>query len=320
MKQIIEIVPNFSEGKDLSIMERIIAPFKNLEGIKLLNLEMDASYNRSVVTVIGEKDLVFARILESAEIARDLIDLRRHKGEHPRMGALDVLPLIPIFGISEEECIALSKDLARALYARTGIPVYLYALSAERPQCANLPDIRKGEFEGLAEKMRDPFWNPDFGTAPHPSAGAVAVGCRKPLIAFNIDTDSNDKKKVLNIARKIRFSGGGYRYIQAGAARIAGNICQVTMNLTDYQQTALYQAIEAVKMEARRYKINITATEIVGLVPKECLVNSLKYYLGLDDGESLDLSLEEITALSLEHFHLRDFQIQKIIEYYLDKS
>jgi glutamate formiminotransferase len=321
MKQIIEIVPNFSEGKDLNIMEQIIAPFKNQEGIKLLNLEMDASYNRSVATVIGEKDVVIAKILESATIAMNLIDLRQHQGEHPRMGALDVLPLIPISGIDESECIVLSKELAKALYEKTGIPVYLYALSAERPQCVNLPDIRKGEFEGLTEKMLDPFWKTDFGTTPHPSAGAIAVGCRKPLIAFNIDTDSNDKKKILNIARKIRFSGGGYRYIQAGAARLSErNICQVTMNLTDYTQTALYQAIEAVKTEARRYNVKITATEIVGLVPKQCLLNSLKYYLGLDDSAPLALTIPEITALAIKHFLLRDFNEQKIIEYYLDKS
>ncbi|HHX79473.1 MAG TPA: glutamate formimidoyltransferase [Acholeplasmataceae bacterium] len=319
MKQIIEIVPNFSEGKSKAIMEEVIAPFKGLGGTKLLNLEMDASYNRSVVTVIGEVDSVVKGIVESAEIAVRLIDMREHKGEHPRMGALDVLPIIPIQGISEEECIELSYEIGEAIFKKTGIPIYFYALSRKRPQCENLPDIRKGEFEGLAEKMQDPFWRADYGDVPHQSAGAIAVGCRKPLIAYNIDTDSPSKKKVLRIARRVRFSGGGYRYIQAGAAKLMDrNICQVTMNLTDYTKTALYQAYEAVKMEACRYGIEITASEIVGLVPKDCLLSSLRYYLNKDDDENLDLKLEEIVELVKKYLKFRDFSVEKIIEYYLD--
>lgn len=319
MKQIIEIVPNYSEGKNKAIMEEIIAPFKYLEGIKLLDLEMDASYNRSVVTVIGEVNSVIKGAVESAEIAAKLIDLRFHQGEHPRMGALDVLPVIPIREISDAECVELSYKIGEAIFKKTGVPVYFYAKSAKRPQCENLPDIRKGEFEGLLEKMQDPYWQPDFGSTPHPTAGAVAVGCRNPLIAYNIDTDSTSKKKVLSIARKIRFSGGGYRFIQAGAAKLAEpNICQVTMNLTDYTKTALYQAYEAVKMEALRFGIKITGSEIVGLVPKACLISSLKYYLGKDDDEKLELSLEETVELSKKYLQLRDFSEQKIIEYYLD--
>ncbi|HHZ11646.1 MAG TPA: glutamate formimidoyltransferase [Acholeplasmataceae bacterium] len=319
MEKIIEIVPNFSEGKDKAVMEAIVGPFRGLDGIKLLDLEMDPSYNRSVVTVIGTVEAVGKGMVESTAIAAELIDLRKHKGEHPRMGALDVLPFIPIRGISEAECIELSYQIGEAIHARTGIPVYFYAKSAKRPQCENLPDIRKGEFEGLAAKMRDPFWKPDLGNAPHSSAGAVAVGCRKPLVAYNIDTDSSNRKKVLQIARRIRFSGGGYRCIQAGAARLEDrNICQVTMNLTDYTQTALYQAFEAVKMEARRYGINVTASEIVGLVPKACLESSLKYYLGMDEEEELNLDLEGIVKLAKRHLLLRDFTESKIIEYYLD--
>ncbi len=319
MMQIIEIVPNYSEGKDKVVMEEIIAPFKKYNGIKLLRLEMDASYNRSVVTVIGEVDSVIKGVIESAEIASKMIDLKLHKGEHPRMGALDVLPIIPIRGISEAECVELSYKIGAAIYEKTGIPVYFYAKSARRSQCENLPDIRKGEFEGLKEKMNDPFWKPDLGKIPHENAGAIAVGCRKPLIAFNIDTDSSSKKKVLRIARKVRFSGGGYRYIQAGAAKLSDrDICQVTMNLTDYTQTALYQAIEAVKMEAHRYGIKITNTEVVGLIPADCLLSSLKYYLHKDEEEDLKLSLNEIIELSIEHFKLRDFSIEKVIEYYLD--
>lgn len=319
MKKIIEIVPNYSEGLNRDIMDQIISPFVNHPEINLVRLEMEASYNRSVVTIIGEANTVIEKMVESAVIASKLIDLRHHKGEHPRMGAVDVIPLIPIENINEEECIELSKVLAKKINQETDVPIYLYAKSAVQDNRVNLPDIREGEFEGLAKKMENPVWFPDFGKPqPHPSAGAFAIGCRKPLVAFNIDVDSNNKKKVQSIARKIRFSGGGYRYIQANAAHLHDkNIYQVTMNLTDYTQTALYQAIEATVMEAKRYKIEVISTEIVGLVSKECLVNSLKYYLCLDDKEDLNISLEEIVSLSIKHFKLRDFSIDKIIEHYL---
>lgn len=320
MKKIIEIVPNYSEGLNRNIMNQIISPFENNPGINLVRLEMEGSYNRSVVTIIGEANTVIEKMVESAVIASELIDLRHHKGEHPRMGAVDVIPLIPIKNINEEECIELSKVLAKKINQETGVPIFLYAKSATQDNRVNLPDIREGEFEGLTKKMINPLWHPDFGKPqPHPSAGATAVGCRKPLVAFNIDVDCNEKKKVQQIARKIRFSGGGYRYIQANAAHLHDrNIYQVTMNLTDYTQTALYQAIEATIMEGKRYKIEVTSTEIVGLVNKECLVNSLKYYLCMDDKEELKISLEEIVFLSIKYFKLRDFTIDKIIEYYLN--
>ena len=319
MSQIIEIVPNYSEGKDSQIMQQIIAPFQNNPLISLVDLEMDASYHRSVVTVIGEVQTVLTKMVESAKIAVKLIDMRHHVGEHPRMGAIDVCPLIPIQNITEQECIDLSRDLAKKINEATNIPIYLYAKSATSEQRLLLPDIRQGEFEGLAKKMTDPNWAPDFGSpVPHVSAGALAVGCRKPLVAFNIDMNSNDKGKILKIARKIRFSSGGYRFIQAGAARLQErHLCQVTMNLTDYEQTALYQALEATIMEAKRYQISIVASEIVGLVPKACLINSLKYYLHLDDDAPLNLTFTEIVDLSKQYFKLRDFSEQKIIEYYV---
>ncbi|MGD9604706.1 MAG: glutamate formimidoyltransferase [Bacilli bacterium] len=319
MQQIIEIVPNYSEGKDATIMHQIIAPFQNNPLIFLVNLEMDDSYNRSVVTVIGEAQAVLTQMVKSAIIAMKLIDLGKHVGEHPRMGAIDVCPIIPIQNVTEQECIDLSKKLAKDIFDATQIPIYLYAKSAVTEQRLLLPDIRQGEFEGLSKKMQDPKWIPDFGEAkPHPSAGALAVGCRKPLVAFNIDMMSNDKTKVLKIARRLRFSSGGYRFIQAGAARLQKrHICQVTMNLTDYEQTALYQALEATIMEAKRYDIEVLSSEIVGLVPKACLINSLKYYLHLEDDAILNITLKEIVELSIKHFKLRDFSEQKIIEYYV---
>lgn len=319
MKKIIEIVPNYSEGKNEKIMEAVISPFKNVEEIFLCRLEMDPSYNRSVLTVIGEASIVLEKMVESAVIATNLINLNKHQGEHPRMGAVDVIPILPIQNITEEECIDLSKELGRKINEATNVPIFLYSKSATRPNTVNLPDIREGEFEGLKEKMQNPIWHSDFGgNAPHPTAGAFAVGCRKPLVAFNIDVNSNNKNQVAGIARRIRYSSGGYRYIQAAAAHLHDrNIYQVTMNLTDYEGTALYQAIEAVKMEAKRFDIDVLNTEIVGLVSKKCLENSLKYYLKMPDNKKLDLSLEEIVELSIKYFNLRDFSIEKVIEYYL---
>lgn len=319
MKKIIEIVPNYSEGVNEAVMKKIISPFENVEEIFLVRLEMDASYNRSVVTVIGEANAVIDKMVESAKIATELIDLRKHKGEHPRMGAVDVTPVLPIQNITEEECVELSKELGRKINIATNVPVFLYAKSATRPHTESLVSIREGEFEDLAQKMKDLKWLPDFGdSSPHPSAGVYAVGCRKPLVAFNIDVNSTNRSQVQGIARRVRFSGGGYRYIQAGAAYLEDRgHYQVTMNLTDFEQTALYQAIEAVKMEGKRFGIEILSTEIVGLVSKKCLEDSLKYYLKMPANKKLDLSLEEVVELSIKHFKLRDFSIEKVIEYYL---
>lgn len=319
MKKIIEIVPNYSEGINNNIMAEIISPFENEKDIFLVKLEMDASYNRSVLTVIGEATIVLEKMVESAKIATKLIDLTKHSGEHPRMGAVDVIPILPIQNITEEECIELSKDLGKRINEATNVPIFLYSKSATRPHTENLPDIREGEFEGLKEKMQDPKWHSDFGNNyPHETAGVFAVGCRKPLIAFNIDVNSKNKNQVAGIARRVRYSGGGYRYIQANAAHLHDkDIYQVTMNLTDYEKTALYQAIEAVKMEAKRFNTEIISTEIVGLVSVKCLENSLKYYLRMPDTKKLDYSLEEIVEMSIKHFKLRDFSVDKVIEYYI---
>lgn len=319
MKKIVEIVPNYSEGKNEQIMKQIISPFENQEDINLVKLEMDPSYNRSVVTVIGEASVVLDKMVESAKIATKLIDLTKHKGEHPRLGAVDVTPILPIKNITEEECILLSKELGKRINQETSVPVYLYAKSATRPHTESLVDIREGEFEGLEEKMKDLKWLPDFGSStPHPTAGAYVVGCRKPLVAFNIDVDSKNRNQVQGIARRVRFSSGGYRYIQAGVAYLEDkDLYQVTMNLTDYEQTALYQAIEAVRMEGKRFGIEILSTEIVGLVSRKCLEDSLKYYLRMPANKKLDLSLEEVVDLSIKYFKLRDFSIEKIIEYYI---
>jgi len=319
LKKIIEIVPNYSEGRNSEVMKKIISPFENNEDIYLVRLEMEPSYNRSVVTVIGEANTVIEKMVESAKIATELIDLRNHKGEHPRLGAVDVTPIIPLRNISYDECVKLSKELGKKINLATNVPVYLYAKSATRPHTESLVEIRKGEFEGLKEKMHDLKWLPDFGICtPHPSAGAYVVGCRKPLVAFNVDVNSKKRAQVYGIAKRVRFSSGGYRYIQANVAYLKDkDLYQVTMNLTDFEKTALYQALEAVKMEAKRYDIEILSTEIVGLVFQKCLEDSLKYYLKMPANKPLNLSLEEIVALAINYLKLRDFSIDKVVEYHL---
>ncbi len=317
MKQIIEIIPNYSEGKQEAVMKEILAPFQRPE-ITLCKLEMDASYHRSVVSVIGELDAVLDAAIASLQIASRLIDLRSHKGEHKRMGACDVLPLLPIHNITTEELIAISEEFGRRIAEETKIPVYLYALSAKREQCTNLPDIRKGEFEGLQEKMQDPYWHPDFGSPDiHPTAGAIAVGVRKPLLAYNVDVTCSDLAQVKEIAKAMRFSSGGYRFIQAGAVQLEDRY-QVSMNVTDYTKTALYRAFEAVAMEAKRYDAVASGSEIIGLIPKDALLDTLAYYLKKPDKNSLqNLSLDEIVELAVHHLKLYGFTKEKVVEYYV---
>lgn len=319
MKKIIEIVPNYSEGKNKEVMEQIIAPFKDKDDIMLITLEMDASYNRSVVTVIGEVDTVLEAMIESGKIATKLIDLRVHKGEHRRMGAVDVCPIIPIKNISVEECITKTYEFAKKYNEATNVPIYLYNKSALKENRVTLPSIRKGEFEGMKDKIKLEEWYPDFGKNEiHETAGVSAIGVREFLIAYNIDLDTDDKEIAASIAKKIRFSSGGYRFIQAGPAYIEEtNHVQVTMNITDYHKTAIYQAFEAVRMEAKRFDVSVKSSEIVGLVPLLALTNSLKYYLKLKDEDTLDLELNEVVKYAKEFLLLRDFDERKIIEYYV---
>lgn len=319
MKPMIEIIPNYSEGKNEAVMNQIIAPFQR-PGITLCRLEMDASYHRSVVTVIGEVEAVCDAVVESVKLASELIDLTIHQGEHKRMGAVDVLPLLPIQHISQEELILVSESLGKRIYEETKIPVYLYSLSAKRDHCVNLPDIRKGEFEGFKEKIKEEKWLPDFGEASiHPSSGVIAVGVRKPLIAYNIDLDSSDEAVAKRIASAIRFSSGGYRYIQAGPAYVKErDVWQVSMNVTDYTKTALYRAFEAVKMEARRYDAKVTGSEVVGLIPRDCLEDSLSYYRKCEKKALSGLSLDEVVKDATTYLLLRDFDEKKVIEYYVE--
>lgn len=282
---IVQCVPNFSEGVDLEKIEKIVNPLRGVPGVKLLNYEADKDYNRVVVTVIGEPQAVKKAVFEAIGVASQVIDMNNHKGQHSRFGACDVCPFIPIKGMTMEDAVALSKELGEMVGQSYNIPVFLYEASATKPERENLAVVRKGEYEGLDEKLKDPAWEPDFGPAKkHPTAGAIAIGARKPLIAYNINLDTPNIEIASKIAKTIRHSSGGYRYIKAGPVEVPErNITQVTMNLTDYSKTAIYRAFEAVKMEARRYGVNVTGSEIVGLCPMEALIDTAAYYLGLEN-------------------------------------
>lgn len=318
MNKIVECVPNYSISNQPEKMEAILAPFKKQKNVHLVNVEEDTSYNRSVVTVIGEPQALKRAMVLSCVEAVKVIDMNHHHGEHKRMGAIDVIPFIPIQNMTVEEAIELSKECAKEINEATHIPVFLYNLSATREQCQNLPDIRKGEFEGMKEKLQDPFWKPDFGSAVHESAGVSAVGCRPLLVAFNIDLNTNERKIAAAIARMIRFSSGGYRYIQAGPASLEDKgIVQVTMNVTDYHKTSVYRAFEAVKMEAKRYGVEVVGSEIIGLVNLDCLKDIAAYYLHKESAEDVDLSLEEVVDVVNQHLMLHDFTKEKVIETYV---
>ena len=293
MKKLVQCVPNYSEGKDLEKIEKIAAPFKNNKNIKFMGCEPDADYNRTVITVIGEPEDIIEAVVESVGIATELIDMNVQKGEHLRMGATDVIPFIPIKDITMAECVEISKVVAQKIWEKYGVPTFLYEESATAPNRISLPSIRKGEFEGMKEKLKLEEWKPDFGNRePHPTAGVTAVGGRMPLIAFNINLDTTNMNVAKEISKAIRFSSGGFRFIQAGPAEIKEKgIIQVTMNIKDYKKNPIYRVFETVKMEAKRYGVNVLGSEIIGAVPMEALSDSLEYYLGLD-GFKIDKIIE----------------------------
>lgn len=280
-----ECVPNFSEGRDLQKIDKIVAPFRGKQGVKLLDYSNDEDHNRLVVTVVGEPEPLRDAVLEAIGVAVELIDLNHHQGQHPRMGAVDVVPFIPIRNVTMEEAVALSKEVGKEVAKRYNLPVFLYEKSASAPHRENLAAVRKGEFEGMAEKIKQPEWHPDFGLAErHPTAGTVAIGARMPLVAYNINLNTPSLEIAHDIAKKIRFIGGGLRYCKAMGVELKDRgITQVSINMTDYTRTALYRAFELVRVEARRYGVSIVGSEIIGLVSMEALIDTASYYLGLEN-------------------------------------
>lgn len=285
MKRIMECVPNFSEGRDSVKAEKIVEPFRKKEGIRLLNYEMDKDHNRMVVSAAGEPDALADAVVDSVGAAIEIIDMRKHRGQHPRMGAVDVIPFIPVNGVSMDDAVALSKKVAKTVWEKYRLPVFLYEASTDDPLRKNLAHIRKGQFEGMSEKIRLPQWKPDFGEAHiHPTAGVVAIGARMPLVAFNVNLDTDRIEIAHAIAKAVRHSNGGLRYCKAiGIDLKERNITQVSMNMTDYTKTPLYRVVELIRIEAKRYGVNVVGSEIVGLVPMEAIVDAAAYYMGLEN-------------------------------------
>ncbi len=285
LSKIMECVPNFSEGRDKEKIEKIVNPFRTRNGVKLLDYSNDEDHNRLVVTVVGEPEPLKEAVLEAVGIAVELIDLNKHEGQHPRMGAVDVIPFIPIKNVTAEDAIALSQEVGKAIGELYKVPVFLYEKSATAPHRENLAKIRKGEFEGMAEKIHEDEWHPDFGPADrHPTAGTVAVGARMPLVAYNVNLNTNDLSIADAIAKKVRFIGGGLRFCKAMGVELTDRgIVQVSMNLTDYTKTAVYRAHEMVRMEAARYGVSVVGSEVIGLVPMQALIDCAEYYLGIEN-------------------------------------
>ena len=285
-REIVECVPNFSEGRRKEVVDAIADAIRSVPGTKLLDVEMDANHNRAVVTFIGDRNAVAEAAFRGAEKAVAVIDLTVHKGEHPRIGALDVCPFVPVSGVTMEDCVAIARTVGERIARELKVPVYLYEEAATRPDRRALPDIRKGEFEGLREEIKtNPERAPDFGPRQlHPTAGASVVGARAPLIAFNVNLGTPDVQIAKKIAHAIRESSGGLKYVRAkGFALKDRGIVQVSMNMINYKGTPLFRAYELIKAEAERYGVPIVGSEIVGLVPLDAVVDSAGFYLKLEN-------------------------------------
>lgn len=298
MPQIIECVPNFSAGRDKDVMEAIVQPFRATAGVKLLDYSADSDHNRMVVTVAGDPEPLGEAVFLAIGEAVRLIDMNRHEGQHPRMGAVDVVPFIPLKDATIEDADRLAKAVAQRAAAAYGLPFILYERSASAPHRENLANVRKGQYEGMADKLKDPLWLPDFGpAAPHATAGVTAIGARMPLVAFNINLGTDNLDIAQDIARKVRHLNGGFRFVKAMGVMLEDrHIAQVSMNLTDYQQTAMYRVFETVKMEAQRYGVPVVGSEIIGLVPMQALAESAAYYMrveGFNMGQLLENRLAD---------------------------
>src|SRR6202046_2722057 len=286
MKRLVESVPNFSEGRDMAKVDAIIAAMREVPGVYLLDRESDADHTRSGGRRAGEPEAVAEAALRGVGKAAELIDLTKHSGAHPRMGATDVVPFIPIEGVSIEDCVALAKKVGREIWERYHIPVYFYEAAAQRPERSNLENIRKGQFEGLlTEVPTNPDRAPDIGEQRlHPTAGATVVGARKFLVAYNINLNTPDLEIAKKIGKNIRFSNGGLRYVKAmGVDLRARSLAQVSINMTDFEQTPLHRVFEMVKREAERYGVSIVGSEIVGLIPKRAIELTADFYLQLEN-------------------------------------
>lgn len=279
---LIECVPNFSEGRRADAIEAIVAAIAGVKHILVLDTESDADHNRSVVTFVGPPDAVVAAAFAGIAAAQQLINLDQHQGAHPRLGATDVVPFVPIRDASLDECVALARRLGQRVGDELGIPVYLYEAAATRPERRNLADVRRGQYEGLRATLgTDPDREPDFGPAVLTPAGATAIGARAPLIAYNVYLNTGDVEVAKKVARAIRFSNGGLRHCKALGLLVDGR-AQVSINMTDFRQTPLHRVFDMIRAEAARYGAMPTESEIVGLVPEDALLDAAEHYLQLN--------------------------------------
>ncbi len=339
MTKIVECVPNFSEGRDIKIINAIAGAIGRVQGVKFISAEPDKDYNRTVVTFIGQPEPVAEAAFQSAQKAAEMIDMTVHKGEHPRLGATDVVPFVPVSGVEMKDCVRLAHEFGKRVGDELGIPVFLYEEAATAPERRNLSIIRKGEYEGLSEKLKDPRWKPDYGPVSfNAKSGATVTGARMFLIAYNVNLNTNDTKLANEIALRIRESGrvkkdgtgnpvlgdkgqkvnipGSLKAVKAmGVLLEAQNIAQVSINLVNYHITPPHKAFEEVKKEAATLGIKVTGSEIVGLTPKEALVIAGKYYEpGVNDEDALvTTAIERLGLSQLDRFDPR----KKIIEYQL---
>ena len=282
--KIVECVPNISEGRDAKVVAECVGAVASVENVKVLNFTSDYDHNRSVITFIGTPEGVSEAAVRLCKKAAELIDLTKHKGEHPRMGAVDVCPFIPVKNVTADEVVELAKSTGKRIYEESGVPVYLYEKAASAAHRENLADVRRGQFEGLTEKTSLPEWQPDFGSGFHPTAGITIVGAREFLIAFNIELDTDDVEIAKKIASTIRFSSGGYPCVKAlGLMLHETNTAQVSINFTDYKTTSLYTVVDKVREEAKKYGTSVKCTELIGLSPMKALIDSAAHYLKIKD-------------------------------------
>jgi len=291
MPRIVECIPNFSEGQRPEVIEEILSAVRDTPGCELLDSAPDPSHNRVVVSFLGEPEAVLEGAFRAMAVATRLIDMNKHKGEHPRLGATDVVPFVPISEVTMKECVSLAERLGERVANELAIPVYLYENAARLPERRNLADVRRGEYEGLLQGINEPARKPDIGEAKlHPTAGAVVIGARKPLVAFNVNLGTSDIKIARAIARNVRGSSGGFVHVKALGVMLAErNIAQVSMNLVDYEHTSIHHAFEFIKGEAERYGVSVIGSEIIGLLPMQALIDSALWYLRVEEFDSAQI-------------------------------
>ncbi|MFV0496775.1 MAG: glutamate formimidoyltransferase [Candidatus Fimivivens sp.] len=285
MAKLVECIPNFSEGRDQAIIDGLAAVAKGVPGCTLLDVQSDANHNRCVFTLVGSPEGIEEIAFLLTKKAAETIDMTKHEGAHPRMGATDVIPFVPTMDMTVEECVAISKRVAQRVWEELKIPSFLYEDSAASPDRVNLARVRKGQFEGMPEKLLEPEWAPDFGERKiHPTAGITAIGARMPLVAFNVNLGTSDVEIAKQIAKTIRGSSGGFKYCKAiGLMLEERNVAQVSMNMVNYEGTPLFRVFEVIRAEAQRWGVPIIGSEVVGLTPAKALVDCAEYYLKIEN-------------------------------------